>query len=151
MSSPGGFYAGESEAMSAILAQNWWALAIGIAGIIFGLIALLTPGVTMISLVLLFSAYMLVDGIFAIVAAFRSARLQERWWLLAIEGIVDIAAGILAFLWPDLTVLAFVLLIAAWAVVSGSLMLAAAFRLKIDHGRWWLVSAAPCRWCTEYF
>jgi uncharacterized membrane protein HdeD (DUF308 family) len=145
MSSPGATYqsgssdASQSEAMSAVLAQNWWALAIrGVAGIIFGLIALLMPGVTMISLVLLFSAYMLVDGVFAIVAAVRSAHQHERWWLLAIEGMVDIAAGVVAFLWPGVTVLAFVLLVATWAVVSGGLMFAAAFRLKIDHGRWWL-------------
>src|SRR5215207_6845222 len=62
------------EAMSAILAQNWWAVAIrGVCGIIFGLIALFLPGATMLTLVLFFSAYMLVDGIFGIVAAVRAA------------------------------------------------------------------------------
>jgi uncharacterized membrane protein HdeD (DUF308 family) len=129
----------QSEFMSVVLAQNWWALAIrGLAGIVFGLIALFLPGLTMLSLVLLFSAYIFVDGVFAIVAAVRSAREHERWWLLAIEGVVDIVAGAVAFIWPGLTVLAFVLLVAAWAIVSGSLMFAAAFGLKIDHGRWWL-------------
>ena len=129
-----------SEAMSALLAQNWWLVALrGAVGILFGIVALLFPGSTMLSLVILFSAYMLVDGAFAIASAVRAARRHERWGWLTLEGIVNIITGVLAFLWPGLTILAFVLLIAAWAIVSGALMLAAAFRLKVDHGRWWLV------------
>jgi uncharacterized membrane protein HdeD (DUF308 family) len=126
--------------MSAVLANNWWAVALrGVLAIIFGLIALILPGATMLSLVLLFSAYMLVDGIFAIVSAVRAGRQHERWGLLVLGGVADIVAGVIAFLWPGITVLAFVLLIAAWAIVSGTLMTVAAFRLTIDHGRWWLV------------
>jgi uncharacterized membrane protein HdeD (DUF308 family) len=128
-----------SNAMSAVLAHNWWAIALrGVLGIIFGLVALFLPGPTLLSLVLLFSAYMLVDGAFTIVAAVRAARRHERWGLLVLGGIADIAAGIIAFLWPGITVLAFVLLIAAWAIVSGALMVAASFRLNLEHGRWWL-------------
>jgi uncharacterized membrane protein HdeD (DUF308 family) len=129
-----------SEEMSAALARNWWAIALrGVLGIVFGLIALFFPGPTMLSLVIVFSAYMLVDGVLAIVAAVRAARRHERWGLLVLEGIVDIAVGVIAFAFPGGAVLAFVLLVAAWAVVTGALMLAAAFRLKLDHGRWWLV------------
>ena len=129
-----------SDAMSATLAQNWWLIALrGVVGILFGLIALFFPGTTMLSLVIVFSAYMLVDGGFAIAAAVRAARQHERWGWLTFEGLANIATGIIAFLWPGLTVLAFVLLIAAWAIVSGGLMLGAAFRLKIDYGRWWLL------------
>jgi uncharacterized membrane protein HdeD (DUF308 family) len=94
----------------------------------------------MLSLVILFSAYMLVDGIFGIISAVRAIRRKEdRWGLLIFEGLLDIATGAVAFLWPGLTVVAFVWLIAAWAIVSGGLMTAAGFRLNIDHGRWWLV------------
>jgi uncharacterized membrane protein HdeD (DUF308 family) len=126
--------------MSALLAQNWWLVALrGVVGILFGIVALVFPGSTMLSLVILFSAYMLVDGALAIASAVRAARRHERWGWLTLEGIANIITGILAFLWPGLTILAFVLLIAAWAIVSGALMLAAAFRLKVDHGRWWLV------------
>jgi uncharacterized membrane protein HdeD (DUF308 family) len=106
--------------------------------ILFGLVALFFPGPTMLSLVLVFSAYMLVDGIFAIVSAVRAARKNDRWGMLALQGLVSIATGILAAMWPGLTVLAFVLLTAAWAMVSGALMLASAFRLNRRHGRWWL-------------
>jgi uncharacterized membrane protein HdeD (DUF308 family) len=129
-------------AMSAVLARNWWVLAIrGGLGIAVGLLALVLPAATMLALVLLFAAYMLVDGVFAIMAAVRAAREHERWGLLVLEGVADIVAGVIAVVWPGITVLAFVLLVAAWAVVSGSLMLVAGYRLNIEHGRWWLLLA----------
>jgi uncharacterized membrane protein HdeD (DUF308 family) len=123
------------------LVQNWWLFTLrGVLGMLFGVLALIFPGPTILSLVLLFSAYMLVDGIFGIISAVRAIRRKEdRWGLLIFEGLLDIATGIVAFLWPGLTVVAFVWLIAAWAIVSGGLMTAAGFRLNIEHGRWWLV------------
>jgi uncharacterized membrane protein HdeD (DUF308 family) len=123
------------------LVQNWWLFTLrAVLGIIFGIIALIFPGPTILSLVILFSAYMLVDGVFAIVSAVRAIRRKEdRWGLLIFEGLLNIAVGIMAFLWPGLTVVAFVWLIAAWAIVSGGLMTAAGFQLNLDHGRWWLI------------
>jgi uncharacterized membrane protein HdeD (DUF308 family) len=130
---------GRYEQMSALLAQNWWAFALrGVLGIIFGLIAFLLPGVTMLSLVLVFSAYALVDGVFAIIAAVRAMRQHERWGFLLLEGIVSIIAAAIAFLWPGITVVSFVFLVGTWAILSGGLMLSAALRLQLDHGRWWL-------------
>ncbi|HEX2725097.1 MAG TPA: HdeD family acid-resistance protein [Beijerinckiaceae bacterium] len=128
--------------MCAQLAQNWWAVALrGVFGILFGLVALVLPGATILSLVLFFSAYMLVDGIFGIIAAVRAARGGERWGMLVFEGILNIAVGVIAFVMPGLTVVAFVLLLAAWSLVSGGLMLGAAFRLSQHHGRWWMALA----------
>jgi uncharacterized membrane protein HdeD (DUF308 family) len=125
------------RAMNAQLARNWWAIALrGVFAILFGLIALFMPSVTLTALVLLFAAYMLVDGIFAIVAAVRAAAHHERWGWLIFEGIVDLIAGVIAVIWPLITILAFVLLMAAWAIVSGGLLTAAAFRLHATHGRW---------------
>jgi uncharacterized membrane protein HdeD (DUF308 family) len=69
-------------------------------------------------------------------AAIRAAQQREHWGLLVLQGAASIAAGVIAFVWPGITVLAFVLLIAAWSIVSGGVMLAAAFRT--DAGRWWL-------------
>jgi uncharacterized membrane protein HdeD (DUF308 family) len=127
-------------AMSAILAQNWWAVAIrGVCGIIFGLIALFLPGATILTLVLFFSAYMLVDGIFGVVAAVRAASHHQRWGLLVLEGVLNIAVGVIAFIWPGLTAVTFVLLIAAWAIVTGVLEIVAAVRLHPEYGRWWLI------------
>src|ERR1700720_3968071 len=131
----------QSDSAARTLVQNWWLFTLrGIVGIIFGCIALIFPGPTMLSLVIFFSAYMLVDGIAGIISAVRAIRRKEdRWGLLIFEGLLDIAVGVLAFLWPGITVVAFVWLIAAWAIVSGGLMTAAGFRLNIDHGRWWLI------------
>jgi uncharacterized membrane protein HdeD (DUF308 family) len=136
---------GTSTAASDALARNWWLFTLrGIFGVLFGLIAFLFPGPTMLSLVILFSAYMLVDGAAGIISAVRAMRRRDQWGLLIFEGLLNIAVGIVAFLWPGLTVLAFVLLVAAWAIITGGLMMAAGFRLNIDHGRWWLVLGGLC-------
>jgi uncharacterized membrane protein HdeD (DUF308 family) len=138
---PAGTYssAAQNNAMSAVLAENWWAIALrGVLAILFGLVALVLTGPTILSMVLLFSAYSLVTGVFAIVSAVRAARQGERWGLFVLEGVVNIIAGVVAFLLPGLTVIAFVLLLAAWSIVSGALMFAAAFHLNKEHGRWWL-------------
>ncbi len=125
------------DKLGAALARNWWLIALrGVLGVIFGVIALLMPITTILALVLLFSAYMIVDGAFAVYASIRAAQQGESWGLLLLQGIASLAAGAIAFVWPGITVLVFVLLIAAWAIVSGCLMLAAAFRT--DNGRWWL-------------
>jgi uncharacterized membrane protein HdeD (DUF308 family) len=125
------------DRVGAALARNWWLIGLrGLLGVVFGIIALIMPIATILALVLLFSAYMLVDGTFTLYAAVRAARQKEHWGLLALQGAASIAAGVIAFAWSGITVLAFVLLIAAWSIVSGSVMLAAGFRT--EAGRWWL-------------
>jgi len=127
------------DALSEVLADSWWAVGLrGVLGILFGLICLLTPGVAVEVFVILFAAYMLVDGVFAIASGIKAARNGERWGLLILEGIVDLAAGAVAVLWPAITLVALIWLVAVWAIVSGALMLGAAFTLNLDHGRWWL-------------
>lgn len=124
--------------MNAILARNWWLIALrGLIGVIFGLAALILPFATILALVLLFSAYMIVDGAFSIAAAVRASQQHDRWGLLALQGVASLAAGVLAFVWPGITAVAFVMLIAAWSIVMGSLLFAAAFRIDGSHGRWW--------------
>ncbi len=127
------------DALSEVLAQRWWAVGLrGILGIIFGLICLLTPGIALGAFVIVFAAYMFVDGVFAIISGIRAARSGESWGLLILEGVVDLAAGVIAILWPAITLVALVWIVAIWAIVSGALMLAAAFSLNLDYGRWWL-------------
>ena len=127
------------DALSQVLAERWWAVGLrGILAIIFGLLCLLTPGIAIGALVLLFAAYMLVDGVFAIISGIRAARSGERWGLLILEGLVDLAAGAIAVIWPAITLVALVWIVAIWAIVSGALMLAAAFALNRDYGRWLL-------------
>jgi uncharacterized membrane protein HdeD (DUF308 family) len=127
------------DALSEVLADSWWAVGLrGILGILFGLICLLTPGIALEVFVILFAAYMLVDGVFAIASGIKAARNGERWGLLILEGIVDLAAGTVAVLWPAITLVALIWIVAIWAIISGALMLGAAFTLNLDHGRWWL-------------
>jgi len=122
------------DALSEVLAESWWAVGLrGILAIAFGLICLLVPTAAILGLILLFSAYMLVDGVFAIASGIKAARNGERWGLLILEGIVDIAAGAIAFLWPAITTVAFIILISVWAIISGALMLGAALTLKLDR------------------
>jgi uncharacterized membrane protein HdeD (DUF308 family) len=127
-------------AKNAVLADNWWAAALrGLLAILFGIAAFVIPGATMLALVLLFAAYSVVDGVFNIVLAVRGARKGSRWGLLLVNGLLGVVIGFAAALWPGITVLAFVLLVAGWAILSGVLMLGAAISLKISHGRWVLV------------
>jgi uncharacterized membrane protein HdeD (DUF308 family) len=93
----------------------------------------------MLSLVLVFAAYAFLDGVLAIVSAVWAARQQERWGYLVLEGVVDIAAAAVAVAWPGITVVAFVFVIAFWAILTGILELATAFRLQFIDGRGWLI------------
>jgi uncharacterized membrane protein HdeD (DUF308 family) len=132
----------DAASPSAALARNWALVLIrGLLGIALGVAAFLLPTVTLASLVLLFAAYMLVDGVVAIASGLRRARRHQRWAWFIVEGCVDLAAAGVAFVWPTGTVLVFVLLVAAWALASGVLMLIAAIRLSMSHGRGWLVLA----------
>jgi len=108
-----------------------------VAAILLGILAFAWPGITLFVLVLFFGAYMLVDGIFAIVAAVRAAGEEDRWWLLLIEGILGVLAGLVAFFWPGLTALALLYFIAAWAIVTGIMEIVAAIRLRQEiEGEW---------------
>jgi uncharacterized membrane protein HdeD (DUF308 family) len=120
---------------------HWWALALrGAIAILFGLAALLRPGIALEALVLLFGAYALVDGVFAIVGVFGGTRSGTPRWLLLIEGIVSILAGLVAFVLPGLTAVVFLYLIAAWAIITGISEIAMAIRLRREiRGEWALI------------
>jgi uncharacterized membrane protein HdeD (DUF308 family) len=130
--------AGAGGPVLPVLARNWWVLALrGLAAIVFGVLAFVWPGITLWVLVLLFGAYMLVDGTFAIVAAVRAAGREARWWLLLIEGVLGVLAGLVAVFWPGLTALALLYFVAAWAIVSGILEIIGAIRLRQEiEGEW---------------
>jgi uncharacterized membrane protein HdeD (DUF308 family) len=127
------------DRMSRHLADNWWAFALrGVAAILLGLVALWMPAAAMLTLAYVFAAYLLVDGVFALISAIRAVRHHARWGLLVAEGILNLVMGLVAAAVPAAAVVGFVLITAAWALLTGGLMLAAAFNLHVTHGRWWL-------------
>jgi uncharacterized membrane protein HdeD (DUF308 family) len=121
------------------LAANWWALALrGLVAILFGLLTFFLPGITLVTLVLLFGAYALVDGVFNVIAFFRDV---AHHWALLIEGVVGIIAGVLTFSWPAITALALLFLIAFWAILTGIFEIVAGIRLrKTITGEWLLLA-----------
>jgi len=126
--------------MLVVFTSSWWAIALrGLAAVIFGVLAFVWPHITLTALVFLFGAYALVDGAFAIGAGIKSHGEYKRWWLLLIEGILSVAAGIFAFVAPPLTALILLILIAARAIVTGVFEIAAAIQLrKHIKGEWLL-------------
>ncbi|HLI11423.1 MAG TPA: HdeD family acid-resistance protein [Alphaproteobacteria bacterium] len=126
--------------MIELLAKNWWALALrGIAAILFGIIALFWPGITLNALIIVFGVYALVDGVFAIVAAVRAVEHHQRWGALLLEGIVSILAGLIALFAPLAAALAFLYVFIAWTLITGVLEIAAAIKLRQHiRGEWLL-------------
>ena len=126
--------------MMGILSENWWAVALrGAAAIVFGGLAIIWPGITLEALLILFGAYALVDGVLNVTAAVRAADQHLRWWPLAAEGIAGIVLSIIAWVWPGLTALGLLYVIAVWAILTGILETTAAVRLRREMtGEWML-------------
>jgi uncharacterized membrane protein HdeD (DUF308 family) len=125
------------------LTSHWWLFLIrGILAILLALAALAFPGAALLSIAILFGAYAFVDGIVAIWTAIRMSHAQRRWLWLLIEGILGIAAGVVTFFYPLATVLALVILLGAWAIVTGVLAIASAFhaRQHVPHEWLWVLS-----------
>ena len=122
------------------LARNWWLVLLrGIAGIIFGVLTFVWPSLSLAALVIIFGAYALADGVLAIISAIRWRGETERWWLILLEGLAGVAVGIITLFWPGITALALLYVIAAWALVTGALEIAAAIRLRnVIEGEWLL-------------
>ena len=102
-----------------LLRQNWWAIAVrGLIGILMGIIAFLLPLPSMVALVWLFGAYAFLDGLFNLVTVWRRGQIRP-WWAMVLKGVVGIGAGFVSFIWPAITALALVYLIATWAIATG--------------------------------
>jgi len=111
------------------LARHWWVIALrGLVAVVFGVLAFVWPGMTLAVLVLLFGAYALVDGILAIVVAVRGD--TDRRLFMGLEGVVGVLAGLATFVFPGLTALVLLYIIAFWAVLTGVLEVGAAVRLR---------------------
>jgi uncharacterized membrane protein HdeD (DUF308 family) len=122
------------------LAKCWWVLLLrGIAAIAFGVLAFIWPGLTLVTLVLLYGAFALVDGVLSLVAAFSGgAKPVPTWWLVVV-GLIGIAAGVVTFLWPGVTAILLVLFIGAWALVHGIFEIIGAIQLRKEIDNEWML------------
>ncbi len=126
--------------LRAMLGDSWWLLLLrGVAAIAFGVLAIFWPAITLISLTLLWGAYTIVDGVFALWAAISGragARMGPRWWL-AISGVVSILAGLAAFFWPGMTAFILLIFIGIWAIIIGVLTIWGAIQARKEiEGEW---------------
>jgi len=121
------------------ISRSWWLLLVrGIAAVLFGVLALIWPGITLLVLVIFFGAYAIVSGVFALFAGFRHGA-QSRAWLI-FSGIIGILAGIVAFVWPGITSLALLYLVAFWAIFTGVSEVVAGIQLrKVIDNEWMLI------------
>lgn len=120
--------------------KYWWSFLIrGVLATLFGVVAIVVPGITLGALAILLAAFLIADGVFSFVASFRGRQLGQKWGLLLAEGIAGIALGLLTVVWPGLTVLAMVLIIGFWALITGILEVLAAIKLRDEiEGEWLL-------------
>ena len=123
------------------LKRHWWVPVIrGIAAIVFGIIAFVYPGLTIATLVLFFGAWVLIDGIFRIVGAIGHRASDPDWGWQLVIGILGIVVGLLTFHAPQITALALVIYIAAWALMIGASEIAIAVKMRREiKGEWFLI------------
>ncbi len=127
--------------MLRLLTRNWWLVALrGLFAILFGIVAVLWPDITVQALVLVFGIYAIVDGVLSSITAVGNRHLYPRWGLVFLSGLLSVAVGIMAFVWTEITALALLFLVAAWAIVTGIFEIAAAIALRRElKGEGWLV------------
>jgi uncharacterized membrane protein HdeD (DUF308 family) len=127
------------ELILPILAKYWWLILLrGIAAIIFGILAFIWPGITLLTLILFYGAFALVDGVLALAHAIMGGNVGSRWWL-ALVGVAGIAAGLVTFFMPGLTALVLLFFIAGWAIALGVFQIIGAIRLRKEIDNEWLI------------
>lgn len=127
--------------MIELLSKNWWKfVARGVCAIVFGVLAFAWPGITLLTLVILFGVFALIDGIFSIITAISMRKTMEDWWVLLLKGLAGISIGLITYFAPGVTAFALILYIAVWSLVTGVLELVVAIRLrKVVQGEFWLI------------
>ena len=121
-----------------LLRKQWgWVALRGVFALIFGLLALALPGLTLSILVIFWGAYALIDGVVALMAGFRMGDNGKPLWSLVFIGLLGIGAGVVTFFWPGVTALTLVLIIGSWAIAIGLLQIVAAVRFRKQiRGEW---------------
>ena len=112
----------------------------GLIGITVGVLGFIWPGLTIAALVILFGIYSLIDGVTNVVLGLKTHPVtNRRSWLMLLQGIVGIFVGVLTFAWPGITVLVLLLMIGAWAMVTGIFEIFAAIKLRKEIAGEWLL------------
>ena len=125
---------------------NWGALAVrGVAAVVFGLAALIWPGLTLAVLIIMYGAYALVDGVFAIVAGLRAGSGTHKWLLLA-EGALGILAGLIAVFWPGVAAVVVLYIFSFWAIFGGLLRMFSAVLLRGEIDNEWTMALSGALW-----
>jgi uncharacterized membrane protein HdeD (DUF308 family) len=109
---------------------DWFMILAGTAGIVAGIVAVVLPGITALVLLIVIAAWAIVTGVAELAAAYQLRDVIRGEWLLALNGVLSIAFGVLLVVFPGAGALAVVWLIAVYAIVSGVVLLALAFRLR---------------------
>jgi uncharacterized membrane protein HdeD (DUF308 family) len=123
--------------MITALAQNWWTFTLrGVLALLFGILAFVAPGATLTTLIFVFGFFAILNGLFALYAAWN-LRSFDRWWVLLLEGLLGIAAGAIALFYPGAAAIAFLSILAAWAILVGILQIVAAIRLRKEIENEW--------------
>jgi uncharacterized membrane protein HdeD (DUF308 family) len=130
---------GASPTVARDLHRYWWLFLLrGLFAIALGAFAVVFPSATLAVLVLLIGAYLLVDGVVAIVKAFRVIRSDPHWWALLLEGVLGVLVAFVIFAWPGLSLISLAYLVGYWAIFTGASALFTAIRLRTHVPNEWL-------------
>jgi uncharacterized membrane protein HdeD (DUF308 family) len=126
--------------MTATLSKHWWVFILrGVAAILLGIAVFIFPGAALVVVIALIAAYFLVDGGFTTVYAIQN-RSQPRWWVSLLEGLISIAVGIGAILFPRMTVEILVYVVGFWAILSGGMEIIFATQTRKEvKNEWWII------------
>jgi uncharacterized membrane protein HdeD (DUF308 family) len=113
------------------LTRNWWTFAVqGLAALVFGVLTLLWPGISLVAMIALFGAFAIVTGVMHMVGSYDAAKQHLHWGTLLAVGILDVVAGLVTWFWPGLTAYAVLYLVVAWALFTGILYVVASVELR---------------------
>jgi uncharacterized membrane protein HdeD (DUF308 family) len=129
--------------MRILTANYWWTITLrGLIAVLFGIATLAWPEIAIQTMVVLFGTFALLDGIVNLSLAVRTSKVYGRWWELSVQGLVGVGVGFMSFVWPAVTAVALIYIVAFWAVAVGLLEMAASIRLGDGVGGRWLLSTS---------